>query len=292
MGLRARFVMIAGVIGAIALLLVGVASYKFSMNNAMNEAKDKGQIIFSYIDSSKSFFKEVQRPLIMELVEQDRFYPELMSPIAIVRKIYDRFSKTLPDFKFKQAALNPLLPANKADAVEQGIINTFVADKALKSQEGIIEKGGGEFYYFAEPMTVTGKGCLKCHGDPYDAPKDQAEIYGIDNGYGWKLGETVGTMVVYISLKEPRAAARSSATTLFLIGAGCLLVALLGIWFFLDKGVVGPIVHLCDRAEEISLGKNLEESIVATSKDEIGSLTKAVERLRVSMVRMLKRQKK
>jgi len=292
MGIRARFMLIAGILGVVAMLVVGVASYKFSMGNAMSEAKDKGRIIFNYITSANTYFNEMQRPLIMELVEQDRFYPELMSTFAITRGIYEKFSSRLPDFQFKQATLNPLQPTNKADGQEEEIINRFRADKTLADQDGIMERHGEELYFFAKPVRVDEQGCLRCHGDPYEAPKDQAEIYGVDNGYHWEMGETVGAMIVYIPLKNAVAAARSSAITLFGIGAGCLLAVLLGVWFFLDKQVVSPIVHLCARAEEISVGKDLEAGIEATTRDEIGSLTRAVERLRVSMVRMLKRQQK
>jgi len=291
MGIRARFVLVAGILAAVAMLVVGIASYRFSMGNAMAEAKEKGQIIFSYITSSNNYFNERQGPLINKLVEGDRFYPELMSTFAITRGIYERFAAKMPAFRFKQATLNPLQPSNKADDGEKQIIEKFQKDKGVADQDGTIAKDGEEFYYIAKPVRVEDKACLKCHGDPYKAPKDQTEIYGVDSGYKWEMGETVGAMVIYIPLKPALAAARSSAAILFLIGAGCMLVALLGIWFFLDKAEVDPIVHLCDRAEEISVGKNLDEAIKATTEDEIGSLNKAVERLRVSMVRMLKRQK-
>jgi HAMP domain-containing protein len=291
MGIRARFILVAGVLAAVAMLVVGIASYRFSMGNAMTEAKEKGQIIFTYITSSNNYFNERQGPLITKLMEGDRFYPELMTTFAITRGIYERFAAKMPAFRFKQATLNPLQPTNKADAGETEIIARFQKDQALADLDGTLDKDGEEFYYIAKPVRVEDKDCLRCHGDPYKAPKDQTEIYGVETGYNWQMGETVGAMVIYIPLKQALAAARSSALTLFLIGAGCMLVALLGIWFFLDKAVVGPIVHLCDRAEEISVGKNLDEAIKANTQDEIGSLNRAVERLRVSMVRMLKRQK-
>jgi len=283
--------MVAGILGAVAMLVVGIASYKFSVGNAMSEAKEKGQIIFNYITSSNSYFSEVQRPLIRELVEGDRFYPELMSTFAITRGIYEKFSSVLPGFQFKQATLSPLQPTNKADADEQKIIEEFNKDTKIADKGGIMVKNGEEMYFLAKPVRIEDKACLTCHGDPYDAPKDQTEIYGVDAGYNWKMGETVGAMVIYIPIQQAVSAARSSAFFLFLIGAGCLLVAVLGIGFFLDRGVVGPVLDLCQRAEDISVGKNMEESIKATSKDEIGDLTKAIERLRKSMQRMLKRSK-
>jgi HAMP domain-containing protein len=44
-----------------------------------------------------------------------------------------------------------------------------------------------------------------------------------------------------------------------------------------------PVVELTAKAEQISLGEALETPIKSTSIDEIGMLTKAVDRLRSSM---------
>ena len=84
--------------------------------------------------------------------------------------------------------------------------------------------------------------------------------------------------------------ARLNALILFGIGTGCLLVALFGVWWFLDHSVVQPIVSLSNRTVDISLGKSIEEGIVAKSKDEVGSLAQAIERLRVSIVKMMRRR--
>jgi HAMP domain-containing protein len=98
----------------------------------------------------------------------------------------------------------------------------------------------------------------------------------------------VSAYMVYVSVEEALAEARRSALSLFLIGMGCLLVVLVSIWLFLDRSVVTPIQHLNRRAEEISLGKNLGEKVALGRKDEIGALSKAVERLRISMEKLLK----
>ena len=292
MGIRAKFMLIIGVISVAATVALGVASYKFSTRNAIEDAKSKGHIIFNYIMASRKFFKNHQRALVMELVEEERFYPELMSGFVMTRGTWDLFKKELTGYDFKQATLDPLFPANKADAQEIKIINDFKERPDLDRLEGIVERGGEKFFYMAKPIRVDAKGCLRCHGNPYDAPKDQIEIYGTQNGYNWRLGDTVSAYMVYVSVEEALAAARRSAFSLFLVGMGGLLVFLLAIWVFLDRAVVAPILHLNKRAEEISLGKNLKESVSLRKKDEIGTLSNAVERLRISMDRMLKSVKK
>ncbi len=289
MGIRSRFMIILAVIFGTATVLIGVASYKFSERSALAEARSKGDLIFNYILANRDFYRGKQQPLIMEVFEKDRFYPELMSDFVLTRGTFDIFKGKLGGYDFKQATLNPLHQPNKADQWERELIATFAKDPALKAREGLMEKNGESFFYMANPIRVSEKDCLRCHGDVTDAPKDQVEIYGTENGYGWKMGETVGAYVVYVSVEKALAEARKGAMVLYLIGAGCLLVALVGIWIFMDRFIVNPIVQLSGKAEEISLGKNIEEGVGIKRNDEIGALASAIERLRMSMVRILKR---
>ena len=204
---------------------------------------------------------------------------------------WDIFEKENPDYKFKQAALDPRWPPNKADEAEIAIINKFQSNHALKNQSDVIDRDGQPYYYRATPR-VAKKGCLRCHGDPLTAPKDQIEIYGDKAGYQWKEGDVTAAFVVYIPLGKALAEAKSNSALLLAIGSGGLLITLLGIWFFLDRGVVSPLVNLSNRTEEISLGRGLDQKIEVTSKDEIGVLTQSIERLRISLVKILKRSAK
>jgi methyl-accepting chemotaxis protein len=86
--------------------------------------------------------------------------------------------------------------------------------------------------------------------------------------------------------------AKRSAMKLVLIGAGGILVMMLVLWIFFSRYVIKPLTMLEKRATEISLGKNLSEAIVTPSNDEIGSLARSVDRLRISVEKMLQRFKK
>ena len=65
--------------------------------------------------------------------------------------------------------------------------------------------------------------------------------------------------------------------------------ARIGMGFFLDRSVIQPIEYLSDRTEEISQGKNLGESFKHDKNDEIGVLAHAIEHLRRTMIRKMKR---
>ena len=287
MGIRMRSILVMGILGLLAITAIGITSYKLSVKNALDEAKVKSNIILNYAMATKKYMKQVQRPLVKELIESDRFYPELMSGFVTARGTFELFKESSPEYIFKQATLDPLNPANRADQDEAELIKKFDQTPALKSSEGIISKNGIDVFYFAQPIKVGSSGCLTCHGDPYDAPKDQVEIYGTETGYNWKLNDTVAAFVVYIPTESAIAAAKKLSFTLVMIGAGGIFVILLILWFFLDRSVVLPIVQLAQRTESFSLGENLDDPIIGKSKDEIGTLAQAIERLRISLVKLL-----
>lgn len=289
MGIRSRLILIMGLFSVVATLFIGFASYKLSERNALIEAKHKGQLLFDYIVSYRQYFKEHQRALILELVEENRFYPELMSGFVATRGIWDVFRTRNDQYNFKQATIDPLYDKNRADDNEMKIINNFQEHSDLKEMEGVIERDEEEFFYMAFPIKVTSKKCLRCHGDPMNAPKDQIEIYGTESGYNWKFGETVSAYIVYVSIQKALQDAKKTAGILFLVGIGSFFVVLIGVALFMSRSIIRPVEYLSDRTEEIIQGKHLDEEIEYQSNDEIGVLARVTEYLRVNRA---KRQKK
>ena len=88
-GIRAKFISMLAILGMVALVGLGYGAYTFSLNNSMKEADTKARIIDAYFTASRQYFMTVQRPLVNELVERDRFYPEIMSSFGIARRTQD-----------------------------------------------------------------------------------------------------------------------------------------------------------------------------------------------------------
>ncbi|MFH2124749.1 MAG: DUF3365 domain-containing protein [Pseudomonadota bacterium] len=291
MGIRAKFITIISVLSLLATIAIGYTSYMLSRQNALADAKSKGEMLFNYIGASEKFFSKYQYPLIQEeiMTDKDKFIPELMSRFVVTRMEHDIFAENQKGYRFKQATIDPLWPDNKADADELKIIKHFASNPSSKEQDGIITKGGEQFFYAAKPVKIDKEFCLNCHGDPVNAPKDQLDIYGAEHGYNWKLDDTVGASMIYVSISQALEVAKKSALKIFVIGIGCLLVTIICIWIFFDKAVVGPIVRLSETAKNISIGKNLCDSVHSDVKDEIGVLANSIDRLRISVNKLLKR---
>jgi len=290
MGIRSKFILIMVALSLISSVVVGFVNYRITRQTALDEAKDKGLLLFNYIQASKKFFKKHQRPLIGELlVDKERFYPEIMSGFVVQRMEYEIFKRRNQGFEFKQATLDPLWPDNKANDDEIKLIRYFEQNPDIGTREGTITRNGIEYFYIAEPVSIDKKFCLKCHSDPAKAPEDQREIYGTEHGYNWKLGDTVGVSIVYISIDKAMAKLKKNTILFLVIGSSFLFLTVCCIWFFLDRKIVAPLLKLSAIAEDISVGKNLGQHITITTKDEVGGLAKSISRLQNSVRMLLKR---
>jgi len=292
MSIRIRFLVLIGILSLLATIAIAYASYHFSVKNAVTEAKTKGQLVFDYLEASRKYFKQHQRPQINALLTSGQFIPELKSPFALTRGVSDEFQKTNPDYIFKQATVNPLHLSNKADEDDLKIIEAFKQHPDMTVDKGRITKNGQPYYFFAEPIKINSPNCLRCHGDPQRAPLEQQKQYGTEHGYNWKVGDIASAYVVYVPLEKALLLAQQSAVKLVILGAGSILLMMMILWIFFSMYVVKPITMLEGRATEISLGKNLSEPIITPSNDEIGSLARSVDRLRISVEKMLHRFKK
>jgi len=70
-------------------------------------------------------------------------------------------------------------------------------------------------------------------------------------------------------------------------GIVTLMLSFLIALYYLQTSIVRPIVDLANRANDISLGKHLDQEIQTTRTDEIGLLTHAFERMRISLSKVM-----
>lgn len=274
MNIRIRFMILTGILSLSAVLIMTLVGYQSSVNNAMDEAKYRGRLIFNFITSSRHYL-------------QNNKHPEIMSGFVLSRGVWEELKKETPGYIFKQATVNPLHLQDKADQIELQLIDKFRGNSSLKNDEGLIEKNGASFFYLATPISVSQE-CLECHGDPDKASQEQVDRYGKENGYNWTVGETIATDIIYVPVREPLQKAKKNALNLLLFSSVGIILVMLIVGYFFNHYVVQPVTMLEKRATEISLGENIDASIATNTKDEIGSLARAVDRLRISVQKMLK----
>ena len=124
--------------------------------------------------------KEI-RPLISDQMAV-RFLPHSV-PSWSAQTVLRQVQKDFPDYSYKEAALNPTNPSDRATPWEADIINVFKRDRELAEFVATRDAPTGQFLTFARPFRLTDAACLSCHSTPAAAPPTMVDLYGKGNGY-------------------------------------------------------------------------------------------------------------
>jgi hypothetical protein len=87
-----------------------------------------------------------------------------------------------------------------------------------------------------------------------------------------------------VGVSRQRVAAAQRSLLLLLLGVfGAFFVVTIGTMYVVVRSAMKPVVALTASAEQISMGEALDVAIKPSTSDEIGRLTKTIDRLRISM---------
>ncbi|MBN2800622.1 MAG: diguanylate cyclase [Deltaproteobacteria bacterium] len=190
------------------------------------------------------YLEEVQKPELYRLQREGSLYPEYFSPEVlsstfVARTVHgyaqeERSALGRPDVYFKLASDNARNPLNEADAFELALLRRM-NDEHLEAFHEVVEVEGEAFLYVALPRGATGPTCMRCHGDPADAPAELVARYGAERGFY----ERQGRHRALLSLRAPLAPYLEGARGLlvaFALGSLAVLVGGFGmVWFFLRR---------------------------------------------------------
>jgi PAS domain S-box-containing protein len=151
----------------------------------------------------------------------------------------------------------------------------------------VIQKNGKSYYtrfraIYAEPE------CLRCHGDPADAPPKIMSRYKIQgNGYQNRIGEVIAVDAVYIPVDFALERIKKHAWVTFIMGAGLLLSLTVLFYALFNHTVITELKGLL--ADFAQIRKDSGDDGAKTvqpeteTPDEIGRLKQAFEREAVAL---------
>ncbi len=209
------------------------------------------------------------------------------NPALATRELSDIVAKTAERATFRVTSDEYRHSNNAPDGFESVALDTLKQDLRSGYFEGFED---GEYRY-TQPILVK-KACLKCHGDPADAPKEVIEKYGADKAFGYKVGDVRGIISVRlpdITFAEVLPALGNPITI------GLLLAAFLVSYLYVERGVIRRIRNLTQQAEAIAEGDmdaELEYTDAENSKNEIDHLYNAVDLLRSSLKIAMRRMQR
>jgi HAMP domain-containing protein len=264
----------------------GYVSYRVLQANAREEIVQNARLMMEAALSSRTYTNTQVKPLL-ETQLKYAFLPQTV-PAYAATEVFNEMRKKHPDYGYKEATLNPTNPRDRASDWEADIVNAFRASNDNVEMVGERDTPTGRALYLARPIQITSGACLVCHSTIEVAPKTMIDQYGSANGFGWKMNEVIGAQVVSVPMSVPIKRADETFRTFMLSLAGVFIVTFVLLNAMLHVMVIRRVTRLSAIADQVSLG-NLEAGEFRTrSRDEIGVLTEALGRMKVSLVQAMK----
>lgn len=271
----------------IVSLAIGAGTlYIVLRNRALETAANDARLLLTAALAVSDYTVDEVVPTI-EKLPPDQFYRQAV-PFYASKAVFNRFTKTYPNYFFRASALNPTSSDDRPTPEEVELTDKFRRDPSLKEIQGIRHDLGGTYFFLAKPIRVDNEQCLACHSTPARAPSSMIAEYGSSNGFGWSLHETVGVLELSVPIaSELRGTIQLTVT---LVGGllFCFLITYLALTTALGSALVTPLRHLADAADAVSRSKDEHIILPESGTRELRQLSGAITRLNLSLRKALR----
>jgi HAMP domain-containing protein len=211
------------------------------------------------------------------IVPRPEFHPQTI-PAFAATEMFLQLRKNYPDYFYKEAALDPTNPRDRASDWEEDVIREFRNHPRLTAFDGQRDTPFGPALFFARPLRAP-RACLECHSTPDRAPPEMIRRYGSANGFGWTANDVVAAQIVSVPLSLPTQMANRAFLHLLVSLAVVGVLALLALNLLLYFAVVRPVQLFALRADAISKGHLDGSELPVRGRDEIAVLAAAFNRM-------------
>jgi HAMP domain-containing protein len=286
MGLKTKFNLALLAAFLVGLALAAGMSWRIVHQNARRELLQEAALMMAQASAVRDYTTNEIDPLLAEQLKV-RFLPHSV-PFWAAQTVMRAMAKDFPDYTYKEAALNPTNPADRAAAWQTAIIGDFSQNPSLEQLTTTRDTPSGPILSFSRPIRITDKSCLECHSTPAAAPQSMIDLYGTANGFGWQLGRVIGAQIVSV----PMSVALERADAAFKIYLGGLVIVFVVIFVLLNLllhfVIVKPVRRISAIASEVSLGNMDAPEVTVRGRDEIASLAESFNRMRRSLANAMK----
>ena len=254
--------------------------------SAREETLQNARLLLESALATRSYTSSHIVPLLKTQLKYE-FLPESVPSYSATEHL-NRLLKSHPAFNYKEAVLNPTNLCDRDTDWEADLVNKMRGQASPTELIGERDAGTVRTLYLARPLQIKDAACLACHSSPDVAPKTMIDVYGKNNGFGWKHMEVVGAQIVSVPMAIPLERANSIFKTfmLSLLGVFAFLFVALNVmvYFFVTR----RIATLSKIADQVSMGKFDAAEINTSGSDEVSALAMAFGRMRTSLASALK----
>jgi protein-histidine pros-kinase len=286
LGIRTKFNLTLLAAFLVGLALAGVIARQILRDNAAEEVRQQASLMIAEATAVRDYTANEVGPLLAEQTRQ-RFLPQTI-PFWAAQTSFRSVHKQFPEYAYKEAALNPTNPADRATDWQADIIDAFKQNADLHELASVRRTPQGTMLNLSRPVRVDDAGCLPCHSVPSAAPPSMIDLYGSANGFGWKMGDVVGAQIVSVPMQLALDRADRTLVTFMASLAGVFALMLVMMNLLLHYSVLRPLKRIATVADDISLGNMDAPELVPNGRDEVALLMEAFNRMRRSLANAMR----
>jgi signal transduction histidine kinase len=278
--LTAKFMVGLAVILLCAISALSLLTYSYLKKMYIQEAYEKTDIVLGHIDATMEYARDELRPQIFHALPGNVFIKQVMSSSFINRGIMKRFKERFPRYLYRRVAIDPMNPANKADAFEKSFIMQFRDNPAsTKEWKGLVTRNGEDYFLHLKAIVMEEQ-CLLCHGDPALSPESITLHYGRVHGRNRKVGEVIGVESIAAPVSETFQQLRHVALSFFLVGIAGMAVLFASLNYFHYRLAVVPLKRVSSFFKEVVDGhRGLDVHFESRDYDEVNELAESFNRM-------------
>ncbi len=280
MGLRLKFNLVLFFVFLAGLGVSGYMSYNLLHQTARDDVLGNAGVMMEAALSMRAYTVGQVREKLAQ--KEDEFLPQSV-PAFAATEIMNQLRKKYPGYAYKEAALNPTNPRDRAVEWEADIVNEFRGNPSRSEISGIRATPTGMSLYLARPFQIKDPACLACHTTPELAPASMVKLYGPNNGFGWKQNEIIGAQIVSVPMSIPIENANRAFYTFIGSLAGVFVVLFIILNLMLSFLIVRPITQMSEAADRISTGDLDIPELSDSGRDEVSVLARSFNRMRRSL---------
>jgi PAS domain S-box-containing protein len=268
---RGLLTKISLVIAVILLLFFGISTYiNYFQQKAfiLEEAVEKARIVaFEAIRAREYISNQLQ---VGEVPLSVRRYG--LIPVVASTRIGARVAQDL-DYSIRQVSDRYRNPKNAPDAFEERMLQKFRKDPYLEEDYAITTLHGEPVFRYLRPFTAD-QSCLKCHGDPENAPDFIKTLFPKekDQAYYYRIGEIIGAASVTIPMEKLYSRIYANARNGALITGGIFIALITCLGLLVRTTVSQPLGRLGEAISSIVRTGRFQKKIPRRGRDEIGRL--------------------
>lgn len=287
MRLLLKFNLILIIIFGAATVVAGYLARNFLQQTAHDQVLQQARLMMGSAGAMRTYTTKQVGPLLQEHQKQINSFLAQTVPAYAATESFNYLHGDYPDYTYKEATLNPTNLRDRAVDWEADIIQIFRTHADEKEFTSERDTPAGRALFLAKPIVAAGP-CLECHSTWRAAPAAMIRIYGKNNGFDWKMGDTVGAQIISVPMSVPLGIADRAFRSLMLSLGGVFLGTLLLLDLAIVMIVIRPVTRLSVAADQISKGDLNVPELPAKGSDEISQLAQSFNRMYLSLVKAIR----